>query len=125
MVVNFTLFHGAKITILVECKRYARPVEREKVLALWAKLQDVGAHKAIMFATSGFQSGALTYAKNKGIATVIFVDGDFLYETKSMSLESKLPSWFEAPKYAGILTSINDIGSVSCSSIWDIHTDAL
>jgi len=80
-VAECTLFHGAKITVLVECKRYSHPVEREKVMALWAKLQDVGAHKAMMFATCGYQSGALTYAKSRGIATVTFVNGAFLYET--------------------------------------------
>ena len=87
-VAELSILKGANIIILVECKKYSRPVDREKVLALWAKLQDVSAHKAMMFATSGFQSGALKYARAKGIATIIFVHGSFLYETKGLDTSS-------------------------------------
>ena len=62
-VAEFTILNGAIIKVLVECKRYSRPIEREKLLSLWAKSQDVKSHKAMIFATSGFQSGALEYAK--------------------------------------------------------------
>lgn len=54
--VRITFAAGARITILAECKRCKRPVEREKMLALHAKLADVGAHKGMLFSTSGFQS---------------------------------------------------------------------
>src|SRR6058998_2703251 len=77
-VAKLTLFGGAQLVVLVECKRCRRPVEREELLALWAKLQDVGAHKALVFATCGFQSGALDYARLRRIATITFVDGAFL-----------------------------------------------
>lgn len=102
-VAKISILKGANITILIECKKYSHPVEREKVLALWAKLQDVSAHKAMMFATSGFQSGALTYAKAKGIATITFVHGSFLYETRGFVTPSKPPSWAELPVFAGIM----------------------
>lgn len=115
-VVEFTLFQGAKVTVLVECKRYSRPVEREKVMALWAKLQDVGAHKAMMFATCGYQSGALTYARSRGIATIIFVNGTFLYETLAATPISEPPPWLDLPKFAGILTYEDD-GTIHCSQI--------
>ena len=115
-VAELTLFRGAKITVLVECKRYSRPVEREKVMTLWAKLQDVGAHKAMMFATCGYQSGALTYAKSRGIATVTFVNGCFLYETKAATPTSGPPPWAYLPKFAGILTYEDD-GAIHCSQI--------
>lgn len=39
-IAEFEILEGARITILVECKRYVRPVEREKLLSLWAKQQD-------------------------------------------------------------------------------------
>jgi restriction system protein len=71
-VAEFSILRGARILVLVECKRYSQPVEREKLLALWAKVQDVKAHKAMIFATCGFQSGALEYAKSYGIATIAF-----------------------------------------------------
>ncbi|MFN8386068.1 MAG: restriction endonuclease [Anaerolineales bacterium] len=45
-VAKFTAFKGASFTVLVECKRYNRPVERDHVMTLWAKLQDTNAQKA-------------------------------------------------------------------------------
>lgn len=123
-VAEFTILSGARIVVLVECKRYSQPVEREKVLALWAKLQDVKAHKAIMFATCGFQSGALAYAKSYRIATIAFVEGAFLYKTKAAGPTPPPPSWAGLPKYAGILMRSED-GSISCSTIDSEHTQTL
>lgn len=45
----------------------------------------------MMFATCGFQSGALKYAKAKGIATITFVRGSFLYETRALDTPSVPP----------------------------------
>lgn len=105
---ELSVLNGARLVLLVECKRYSRPVEREKVMALWAKLQDVKAHKAMMFATRGFQSGAIEYATNYGIATITFVDGGFLYETKtSEDDEPKPPPWANLSRYAAILVNSN------------------
>lgn len=123
-VAQFSILNGAQITILVECKRYSSPVEREKLLALWAKQQDVKAHKAMIFATCGFQSGALEYAKNYGIATVAFVEGAFLYETKSAGPSGPPPSWAGLPNYAGIFLSQSDEG-ISCSTINLSNIEAL
>jgi len=107
-VAEFTVLNGGQIIVLIECKRYSRPVERKHVLTLWAKLQDVSAHKAMMFSTCGFQSGALEYARSKNIATITFVRGDFLYETKGAGPAPAPPPWAEIPKFAGILTSYED-----------------
>lgn len=52
---------------VVECKDYATPVPAEKVDALVTKFRDVGADKAIMVASSSFQSGAIDVAKKHGI----------------------------------------------------------
>ena len=124
-VAEFSLFQGARFVVLVECKRYSRPVEREKVVALWGKLQDVAGHKAIVFATCGFQSGALQFAAEHGIATVVFVDGSFLYETKAIGIASEPPPWANLPLYAGILVSRTDDGTVHTGVIdWE-HPDGL
>jgi restriction system protein len=107
-IAEFTVLNGARIIILVECKRYSRPVERDKLLSLWAKLKDVNAHKAMMFATCGFQEGALEYARTYGIATIAFVEGEFLFETASAHPSdhpTPHPSWLRLPKFAGILVS--------------------
>ncbi len=68
--VEFKIFGGARIITLVECKHQKQPVKRDQVLVLEAKLRDTGAHKGVVFSTSGFQRGAVEYAKNRGIATV-------------------------------------------------------
>ena len=102
-IAKLSILKGASVIILIECKKYSRPVEREKILALWAKLQDVGGHEAMMFATSGFQSGALKFAKTKGIATITFVEGSFLYETRGSETPSVPPPWADLPAYKGIM----------------------
>jgi restriction system protein len=114
-VAEFTILAGARIVVLVECKRYSQPVEREKLLSLWAKLQDVKAHKAMMFATCGFQSGALKYAECYRIATVAFVGGSFLYETRGAGRSAALPR-LGLPGYAGVLMS-SESGKITCTNI--------
>ena len=123
-VANFTVLNGAKIIILVECKRYSSPVEREKILALWAKMQDVKAHKAMMFATCGFQSGALEYAKIYGIAAIAFVEGTFTYETRSASQSKAPPPWVNLPNFAGIFMT-HDEDTIQCNVIDSKNIDTL
>jgi restriction system protein len=60
---------------LVECKRYSTAVKREVVEVLHDKLRETRAQKAMLFATSGFQKGAIVYARNHHITLVRFVDG--------------------------------------------------
>jgi restriction system protein len=114
-VAEMSLFGGARIVILVECKRHNRPVERDAVAALWAKLQDIGAHKAVMFATCGFQSGALTFAMAHGIATVAFVEGRFTYETRSLDQVVEPPPWAGIPRFCGLFLTETDSGICSAT----------
>jgi restriction system protein len=95
--VRFTAL-GANFLVLVECKHYKRPVGREKVQALLAKLQSVGAHKGIMFAPSGYQSGAIEYADAHGIALVELVDGRNSWLRKSADFDGPIP-WSQVPDY--------------------------
>ena len=104
-IAEFTALGGAEITVLVECKRYSRPVEREDMLVVWAKLQDVKAHKAIVFATCGFQSGALQFASSHKMGSVTFVEGASLWETRGATPRPEPPPWVGLPRYAGILFS--------------------
>ena len=114
--VKLEIFRGAEIIVLVECKRYSRPVEREKILSLYSKLQEVGAHKAMIFSTSGFQSGALKYAKDKGIACISLVSGEYLYETRDLNGNYKPPPWVSLSKYSAVLLEKTN-GSISCTTI--------
>ncbi|MDL2082093.1 restriction endonuclease [Streptomyces sp. GXMU-J15] len=73
---------GADFLMLFECKRHASPVKREHVQVLKDKLQSTGAQKGVLVAASGFQRGALEYARRHGIACVRLVDGAWAYETR-------------------------------------------
>jgi len=81
--VRFRLL-GADFLMLFECKRHASPVKREHVQVLNDKLRSTGAHKGVLVAASGFQSGALEYAKIHRIACVRLVDGAWTYETRDL-----------------------------------------
>ena len=59
-----------EIKILCECKRYKNPVNRDKVVILHKKLDSLGAHKGILMTNNRFQSGAIQYAKEHGIALI-------------------------------------------------------
>jgi restriction endonuclease Mrr len=70
---------GLDFLVLFECKRHATPVKREHVQVLHAKLRSTGAQKGVVVAASGFQSGALQYARSHGIACVRLVDDAWAY----------------------------------------------
>ncbi|MBS1719049.1 MAG: restriction endonuclease [Armatimonadetes bacterium] len=100
--VEFSVLGGAKIRVAVECKHHTRPVSRDLVLNLDGRRHDIGAHKAILFSTSGFQSGAVKIAKAREIALVIVAESTFLYETKSMSAPKVTHEQLGLPPRAGI-----------------------
>lgn len=119
------VFGGAAVVILVECKHQRRPVEREDVMVLEAKLRDVGAHKGMLFSTSGFQKGALQYATAHGIATITVVDGTSLYETRGAGDELAIPPpWARFDRFAGIFMTSRD-ESVDCHTMDLDRLDAL
>ena len=125
VLVKQSLFREAVITILVECKHLTRPVEREDVLVLGAKLQDVGAHKGMLFSTSGFQSGAIKFADKRGIATVTVTDGKWLYMTKALGGRPvEPPPWVQLDPYVGIRIRPSEKG-ISCQTIDLKRVDAL
>ena len=51
------------VTIAVECKNLAEPVQIKDVDAFYGFLDDVGANKGVMFSSSGFTKGALARAE--------------------------------------------------------------
>jgi restriction system protein len=87
------MFGGALIKIIIECKCHTKPVNRDLVLTLHAKAQDLGAHKAMLFSTSGFQKGAVTYAKRYGISLVQLADGRVTYFTRSATAPERVPDF--------------------------------
>lgn len=116
VVAKFQAFSGADFTVLVECKKYSAPVEREKVQVLHDKVRSIGAHKGMLFSTSGFQSGAIDYATQHGIALLTVADGAVSYQTRMLSkAPKKLGNGF--PKYSMWHVSVNDAGNTSFRNV--------
>ena len=125
VLVKIEVFGGATVIILVECKHQHRPVEREDVMVLEAKLRDVGAHKGMFFSTSGFQKGALRYATAHAIAAIAVVDGAWLYETRSAGDELVTPPpWAQIDRFAGVRMSLEG-ETISCHTIDLSRVEAL
>lgn len=76
-------FAGMDFLVLVECKRHSHPVKREVVVTLRDKVRSAGAQKGVVFATAPFQSGALRYAEQHGIALVHVTDAGPTYLMRS------------------------------------------
>lgn len=93
--------------------------ERSEVMILREKLLDVGGQKAILFSTAGFQSGALDYARAHGIATVKFIRGKTLYETRAGRPTGQVPDWIaeRLPKYAGWVLRTKKSGASVAGSL--------
>ena len=88
VVVRFTIFDGAEITVLIECKHHKNSIKRELVQALHSKLGSVGAHKAMMFTTANYQRGAIEFAKAHGISLVRFIDSKLDYAVKALLVDA-------------------------------------
>ncbi len=92
---------GCKNTIIVECKKYSRSIERSVVAELYAKLHSIGAQKGILISTSGFQSDAVKFANAHGIA--LWQVCDRMIKHYSASANREIPSYmvfqFEMEKY--------------------------
>lgn len=93
---------GGAIKVLIECKRYKRKIKREIVQLLFDKIRSIGAHKGMIFSTSGFQKGAVKYASDHGIALIRIIEGRYTYITKSQGSQNfEPPPWAEIPKFVG------------------------
>jgi restriction system protein len=102
---------GADFLVLIECKHHRHPIKREVVQVLHSRLQSLGAHKGMLFATSDFQQGAIEYATLHGIALIRVASGTTCYLTRSTSEPSILPDWL--PKYVGWMIKQNARSLVS------------
>ena len=71
-------------TVVVECKKYSRSIERATVAELYAKVQSIGAQKGILISTSGYQSDAVKFAGVHGIALWQICDRQIKHFTASL-----------------------------------------
>ena len=73
VVIEYSIANAA-IKIFVECKRKKRPIEVGMVRDFYQKIQSCGANKGIFISTSGYQKGAIIFAKEHGIALYRIMD---------------------------------------------------
>ncbi len=66
VLVRFKRF-GIEIKWVIECKYWNTSVPKEKVLALAAIIDDVGADRGVLISSAGFQSGAIRAAQKSNI----------------------------------------------------------
>jgi Restriction endonuclease len=59
---------------IIECKKWRRPVPKERVLTFIGIINDVGADRGLLFAESGFQAGAIRVAKNTNLTLTSLTD---------------------------------------------------
>ena len=74
---------GVSFLVLIEAKLHGRPVERSDVQVLHQKVISTGAQKGIVASSSGFQEGAVEFAKTHGIALMRIVERGALFETRA------------------------------------------
>jgi hypothetical protein len=92
--VSFELeLHEFTVLCLVECKWYNHKVDVSEVEEFRTKLDDIGAHKGLMFTTVGFQDGAVKVAKAYGIALARLSDSARHRDMHAItnSLDRKMP----------------------------------
>jgi hypothetical protein len=64
--VRFRKF-GLEVRWVIECKYWKSAVPKEKVLALRAVVEDIGADRGFLLSAAGFQSGAISASQNTNI----------------------------------------------------------
>jgi len=113
-VIRFSVM-GVNYTTLVECKHYKGAISREKVQVLYDKIRATGAHKGILIATSNFQSGAIKYASEHGIALIQITEADTHFETRGRFgiVQARLNLYNEGLPYIGVMQESKDMG-ITC-----------
>ncbi len=61
---------GVDYLTIIECKHWKSTITRDLILTVKEKASDLAAHKSILVTTKGFQSGAIEYAKEKGVGLI-------------------------------------------------------
>src|SRR5258706_4199837 len=80
---------------IVECKDWSSNVPKEKVLALYAIIQDVGADRGFLLSETGFQAGAIPSASHTNITLTSLADlreqtRDYLTQARLSALYLKV-----------------------------------
>ena len=113
-VIRFTVM-GLEYTTLVECKHYRSPISREKIQVLYDKIRAIGAHKGIFVSTSNFQSGAIKYATEHGIALIQITEADTQFQARGRFhvIQAHPNLYNRGLPYIGVMLVAGEVG-ISC-----------
>ena len=113
-IVSFDVM-GVRYTTIVECKRYKNTISREKLHIIYDKIRAIGAQKGILISTSGFQSGAIKYASEHGIALIQITEADTIFESRGQLnvIQNSLNLYNGGIPYIGVMQESKDIG-ITC-----------
>ena len=67
-------YKGIQFKWVVECKAWGSNIPKEKVMALYTIVQDVGADRGFLLSEKGFQSGAIRASNNSNITLTSLQD---------------------------------------------------
>ncbi|WP_049723747.1 restriction endonuclease [Gilvimarinus polysaccharolyticus] len=82
--------HGISVKRVIECKNWKHNIPKEKVMALYSIVQDVGADRGFLLSEIGFQSGAIRAAKNSNLTLTSLAD--LKIEANSTIVENEISS---------------------------------
>lgn len=118
---------GLKYKTVVECKMYKNPINRGIVQKLYSTIQSIGAHKGIIVSTSNFQSGALLYARQHGIALIQMTEAGTEYYERAFNTVMNHPfvPFNGSNPYIGVKIGTDDNGHGMTCSYLSPQSDAL
>jgi hypothetical protein len=77
-----------KHQVAIECKNMSRPLDKDRVMAFSAKVNDCPGVRGIIVAANGYQSGAKKFSEDNGISALVFSDLPSLGKLLGLRLES-------------------------------------
>lgn len=78
---------GLRHQVAIECKNMQRPLDKDRVLAFCAKVDDCPGVRGCIVAAHGYQSGAQKFAEDNGITALVLADLPSIGKLFGMRLE--------------------------------------
>lgn len=92
-----------ELLVLVECKQYEKRVGIDELLEFKSRLEDLRAHKGVFVTSSGYQSGAIEFARANRIALLV------VNATKELAVLYSLSRMSEKERTLEQLVDLNEV----------------
>ena len=95
ILIRYMIFNQEKLA-LIECKNFHKEkVKKSDILILNSLVNDIPFSHGIIISASGFQAGALDYAKSYGIETISYDETKIILESVKNNLKVVLPTEYD------------------------------